>query len=94
MSDDLVKRLNDLAADKINLRSENMALKAKLSESEALLAEAVELALTKAAVNLRTYAPCLVDGPEHDVGYYYGYHTALGRILDLLAELKGQNDDH
>ena len=58
-----------------------------------LVQEAVADALTKAAVNLRTYAPCLVDGPEHDVGYYYGYHTALGRILDLLAELNGQDDE-
>ena len=71
--------------------------KAKLSKSEALLAKAVELALTKAVVNLRTYAPCLVDGPEHDVGYYHGYHTALNRILDTIAELssttKGQGDE-
>lgn len=58
------------------------------------MAVELELALTSEVVNLRTYAPYLVDGPEHDVGYYYGYHTALGRILDLLAELKGQNDDH
>lgn len=60
-------------------------LEAKLSKSEALWAKAV--------VNIRTYAPSLVDGPEHDVGYYYGYHTALARILDLLAAQKGQDDE-
>jgi len=96
MSDDLVKRLREDQPVTQDMTSTLQcalqdAAADRIEELEAKLAKAVELALTKAAVNLRTYAPSLVDGPEHDVGYYYGYHTALGRILDLLAELKGQD---
>ena len=33
---ELEKRINDLSADKINLRSENMELKAKLAKTEVI----------------------------------------------------------
>ena len=74
-----------MAASRAEWAARALAAEAKLSKSEALLAKAV--------VNLRTYAPHLVDGPEHDVGYYHGYHTALDRILDFTTELKGQDDE-
>ena len=34
--EELEKRINDLAADKINLRSENMELKAKLAKTKVI----------------------------------------------------------
>ena len=42
MSDDLVKRINVLSADKINLRSENMELKAKLAKAVVALKDIVK----------------------------------------------------
>lgn len=55
---------------------------------DALLKAEREKALREAAKNLSAYAPSLVDGPEHDVGYYHGYVTALHRVLDLISEDK------
>ena len=40
--------------------------------------------------DLQVYSPVLVDGPEHDVGYYYGYITAMNRILALADEMEGK----
>lgn len=53
---------------------------------DALLKQAREDALREAEKNLRVYAPTLVDGPEHDVGYYHGYATAVNRILDMIQK--------
>lgn len=53
--------------------------------------QAREQALREAAENLKAHAPNLVDGPEHDVGFHYGYHIAVDRILALIK--KGQTDD-
>ena len=52
---------------------------------DALLKVKREKALREAAKNLEVYAPHLVDGPEHDVGYYHGYATAFHRVLDLIS---------
>jgi hypothetical protein len=62
-----------------------------VSRSNDLVQAAVAAALTEAAVNLCTYAPHLEDGTEHDVGYYYGYHTALNRTLALLAAVESRS---
>jgi len=43
-------------------------------------------ALEAAELKLRVYAPHLVDGPENDVGFYYGYHSALDRIRAMKEE--------
>lgn len=51
-----------------------------------MLREEREKALKEAAVNLKAYAPHLEDGPEHDVGYYHGYQTALNRIAALIEK--------
>lgn len=83
VDDDLVKRLRE--GDEFE--------QSMLAEIAADRIEELEAKLAKVVVNLRTYAPSLVDGPEHDVGYYYGYHTALNRVLDLFEELKGQDDE-
>lgn len=48
--------------------------------------EAREAALREAEKNLMLYSPTFVDGPEHDVGYYYGYHTAMNRIIDMIEK--------
>jgi Lar family restriction alleviation protein len=69
-----------------NTRSDDL-IKERSDEVQA----AVAAALREAAVNLCTYAPHLEDGPEHDVGYYYGYHTALNRILALLAAVESRS---
>jgi hypothetical protein len=53
---------------------------------DALLKAEREKALREVEKNLKVYAPHLVDGPEHDVGYYHGYVTALHRVLDLISE--------
>ena len=53
---------------------------------DALLKQAREDALREAEKNLRVFAPSLVDGPEHDVGYYHGYATAVNRILDMIEK--------
>jgi len=53
---------------------------------DTLLKQAREEALREAGKNLSVYAPTLVDGPEHDVGYHHGYSTAMNRILDMLQE--------
>ena len=55
---------------------------------DALLKQARGDALREAEKNLMLYSPTFVDGPEHDVGYYYGYHTAMNRILALISEDK------
>ena len=59
-------------------------------EEEALLEKTLqkvrEEALREADKNLSVYAPTLVDGPEHDVGYYHGYSTAMNRILALIEK--------
>lgn len=85
MSDDLVKRLRDLG--------DHASFEPHMHHTAADRIEELEAKLAKVVVNLRIYAPSLVDGPEHDVGYYYGYHTALNRVLDLFEELKGQDDE-
>ena len=59
-----------------------------ISLADAQLKAEREKALREAEKNLSVYAPSLVDGPEHDVGYYHGYVTALHRVLDLIAEDK------
>jgi len=48
--------------------------------------QAWNAALEAAELKLRVYAPHLVDGPENDVGYYYGYHSALDRIRAMKEE--------
>ena len=43
-----------------------------------------DAAIEAAIVNLKTYAPHQDDtGPEHDIGYAAGYHTALNRLSAL-----------
>lgn len=79
MTDDLVKRLRCDHPDQLTCEAAD-----RIEELEARLR-----GLEK---NLMVYAPTLVDGPEHDVGYYYGYHTAINRIRAALAELKGGKD--
>ena len=48
-------------------------------------------AIEAVIVNLKTYAPHQDDtGPEHDIGYAAGYHTALNRLSALK---KGPSHD-
>ena len=43
-----------------------------------------DAALEAVIVNLKTYAPHQDGtGPEHDIGYAAGYHTALNRVQEL-----------
>ena len=50
-----------------------------------------DAAIEAAIVNLKTYAPHQDGtGPEHDIGYAAGYHTALNRLQDIK---KGQTND-
>jgi len=58
----------------------------RISELEAERDTAWNAALEEAKLNLRAYAPHLVDGPENDVGYYHGYHTAINRIRALMKK--------
>jgi len=68
------------------IRARSNTVEASASHTNALADRDARVraeALGEAALNLRTYAPHLVDGPEHDVGYYHGYYTAVDRILNL-----------
>ena len=47
-----------------------------------------EAALREAYVNLKTYRPHEVDGPEHDVGYTAGYVAAMNRVEALISKDK------
>ncbi len=71
-------------AEAIRARSDTDALAARDARVRAE-------ALKKAVVNLKTYAPHLEDGPEHDVGYYHGYYTAVDRILALIPDQHKEN---
>jgi len=77
------------------------ALEARIAELEGEVQRAIDFghsmyaaaekqawnaALEAAELKLRVYAPNLVDGPENDVGYYYGYHSALDRIRAMKEE--------
>ena len=83
MSDDLVKRLDSFDADDLHREAADRIeeLEAKLSESEALLAKAVE-ALEKVRAFVRELEPYADQG-----------HTLVPALYDActtLAELKGE----
>ena len=59
-------------------------------EARIATADARKEALREAYQNLRTFAPHHEHntGPEHDIGYADGYHTAMNRILALALAKK------
>jgi len=90
---------NNLLAEGVTYSCAIKAIRAR-ADTDALAERDAQVraeALREAAVSLKTYAPHLVDGPEHDVGYYHGYYTAVDRILNLAllgrAALGEKTDD-
>jgi len=79
----VVLKSHDLAEKVAEARAEVEALKIHV---DAARNTAWNAALEAAELNLRAYAPHLVDGPENDVGYYHGYHTAINRIRALMKK--------
>jgi hypothetical protein len=77
-------RTANFYARKIRARSDDDAQTAL----ERVKQEVRNEALREVYQNLRTYAPHHdpITGPEHDVGYANGYHTAMNRVLDLITK--------
>jgi hypothetical protein len=60
---------------------------------KAALATARRDALEESLINLKTFAPHeeFNTGPEHDIGYAAGYHTAIGRIRAIISQEDAQD---